>query len=85
MVQQRKKTLAIRSLVLVLLCTTLFAFSERIGVDSFTIYLNDELMLQEYVTPGAKVKDLLLTGIDAPSGGRPVIRRCHPEGMFPTL
>jgi hypothetical protein len=62
MVQQGKKTLAIRSLLLMVLCTTMFAFSERFGGDSFTIYLNDELLLREHVTAGATVKNLFLTG-----------------------
>ena len=63
--QNGKKTLAIRSLQLVVLCTTVFAFSERIGVDSFTIHLNNKLMLREYVTAEARVKNLHLTRADA--------------------
>lgn len=63
--QQEKRPLAIRSLLLVVLCSALFAFSEGTGVDSFTIYLNEKLMLQQYATPEAKVKKLFLANGDA--------------------
>src|SRR5687767_5064066 len=60
MLQNASKSLAIRSLALVALCATLFSFSAKIGGDSFTIYLNDKLMLQQYVTPDAGIKNFSL-------------------------
>lgn len=54
------KTLAIRSLALVAFCATLFSFSDKLGIDSFTIYLNDKLMLRENVRAEAGVKSFSL-------------------------
>lgn len=51
---------AIRSLGVLVLCATLFSFSEKIGVDSFTIYLNDKLLIRQYVTPEERVKTVAL-------------------------
>ena len=65
MIQTVSKALAIRSLVLVALCATLFSFSEKIGADSFTIYLNDKLILQQYVGSKEGVKSLSLKTSDA--------------------
>lgn len=60
MLQTGSKSLAIRSLVLVALCAALFSFSDKIGTDSFTIYLNDKLMIKQYVTQEASVKSFSL-------------------------
>ena len=50
MAQSIVKSLAIRSLALVALCATLFSFSEeKIGGESFTVYLNDKLLVKQYV------------------------------------
>lgn len=51
---------AIKSLGLVVLCATLFSFLPGPGGDSFTIYLNDKLMIREHVTPEASMKTLAL-------------------------
>jgi len=59
------KRSAIGSLVLVALCATLFSFSEKIGSDSFTIYLNDKLMIQQFITPETNVKSITLDVSDA--------------------
>ena len=60
MLQNASNPLAIRSLALVAMCATLFSFSAKIGGDSFTIYLNDTLMLQQHVTSDAGVKNFTL-------------------------
>ncbi|MEX2235113.1 MAG: hypothetical protein WD824_23320 [Cyclobacteriaceae bacterium] len=60
MLQNASKPLAIRSLALVAVCATLISFSAKIGGDSFTIYLNDKLMLQQDVTPDAGVRNFSL-------------------------
>ena len=41
-------------------CTALFSFSVKPGSDSFTIYLNNKLMIQQYVTRDEAVKNLVL-------------------------
>jgi hypothetical protein len=57
------KQAAIRSLVLVAVCATMFSFSP--GGDSFTIYLNDKVMIRQYVTPEASARTLALNEINA--------------------
>jgi hypothetical protein len=54
------KPLAVRSLVLTALCAMLFSFSVNPGADSFTIYLDNTLMLEQYVTRNAVTKTLPL-------------------------
>jgi hypothetical protein len=61
MIQKSSRSLAIRSLMLVALCATLFSFSEKMGGDSFTIYLDNNLMIQQHVTREAGVKSLPLS------------------------
>jgi hypothetical protein len=46
--------------MLIALSTVLFSFSEKIGSDSFTVYLNDKLLLQQYVSRDITVKSLPL-------------------------
>jgi len=60
MIKTGSKPLAIRSLVLVALCATLFSFSGETGMDNFTIYLNNKLLLKEYVLPEASLKSISL-------------------------
>lgn len=60
MIQRNRRPLAIRSLVLIALSAFLFSFSEKIGGDSYTIYLNDKLLLQEYVHGAKGVKSISL-------------------------
>jgi hypothetical protein len=55
-----RRPLAIRSLMLVALSTVLFSFSEKIGGDSFSVYLNDKLLLQQYVSRDVTVKSVSL-------------------------
>lgn len=52
---------AIRSLVLFTFCITLFAFSVRPGGDSFEIYVNDKLMLKEFVYGKPELKTIRLS------------------------
>ena len=63
--QDGSKRLAIRSLLLVVVCVALFSFSERTGGDTFAIYLNNKLLLKERVLPEATVKSLILNAGDA--------------------
>ena len=51
---------AIRSLAMIALCTTLFSFIPEPGVDSFTIYLNDKLLIRQHVTPEASANTVTL-------------------------
>lgn len=45
---------------MVAVCAALFSFSDKLGTDSFTIYLNDRLILSEYVRPETAVKSFSL-------------------------
>jgi len=42
----------IRTIVLLVLTTSLFAFSSNFGGDSYQIYLNKKLLVKEYVSTG---------------------------------
>lgn len=52
--------MAIRSLVLTALCATLFAFSVNPGTDSFSVYLDNTLLLEQYVSRNAVTKTIPL-------------------------
>jgi hypothetical protein len=56
--------------MLVALSATVLSFSARIGGDSFTIYLNDKLMIEQHVSSDADVKNLVLN----PGNARDVIK-----------
>jgi hypothetical protein len=43
------------------LCAALFSFSKRTGGDTFAIYLNNKVLLEERVLPEAAVKSLTLS------------------------
>jgi hypothetical protein len=60
MLKNNSRALAVRSLVLVALCTVLFSFSGEVGGESFTIHLNDKLVLQEHVSRETDVKNIHL-------------------------
>jgi hypothetical protein len=60
MVQFNRKSSLIRSLMLVMLCVMLFSFSAKKGGDSFTIHLNNKLLLQQFVLREEGVKTLTL-------------------------
>lgn len=49
------------SVILAVLSLMLFSFSNKIGGESFTIYLNDQLMIEQFVTRDATVKTLSLS------------------------
>jgi hypothetical protein len=55
-----RKPLAIRSLVLTALCALMFSFSVNPGGDSFSIYLDNTLMLEQHVSRNAVTKALPL-------------------------
>ena len=54
-------SLAIRSLVLVAFCATMFSFSANPGGDVFTISLNGKEMIKQFVHRDATVKNLSLS------------------------
>jgi hypothetical protein len=60
MLQRKNRALAIRSLMLVAVCMVLFSFSGEVGRESFEVYLNDKIILQEYVSREADVKSINL-------------------------
>jgi hypothetical protein len=60
MLHIKSKSLAIRSLVCVAMCATLFSFSAETGRDSFKVYLGDKLVLEEFVFAEANVKSFTL-------------------------
>ena len=63
MKKQNLKTLAIRSLVFTIVATALFSFSRVPGGDSYTIYMNDKLLIQHYVHKGENPKTISLAGV----------------------
>lgn len=54
------RTSVIRSLVLAVLTTTLLSFTENPGGDSFSIWLNDNLLHQQHITSKADPKTISL-------------------------
>lgn len=62
--QHGKGLLAIRSLVMIVLGTVLFSFSERVGGDHFSIHLNERLLLKVFVFEEKGVKNIALTSAD---------------------
>jgi hypothetical protein len=54
------KSAAIKCLLLVSLCTSLFSFSASKGGDSFEIYLDGKMAIQQYVTMQQGIKSLQL-------------------------
>lgn len=60
-----KGLLAIRSLVMIVLGTVLFSFSERVGGDHFSIHLNERLLLKVFVFEEKAVNNIALTSADA--------------------
>ena len=79
------KQLAMISLVLIVLSTALFSFSGSTGVESFTIHLNEKLMLREYVTPEAGVKTLNLSRGDAEGVLKVHYNHCGKTGIERSL
>lgn len=65
MKQHVRRSLAMRSLLAIVMGTVLFSFSERAGLDSFTIYLNNEVLVQDYMKPERVVRNLSLDAGDA--------------------
>lgn len=55
---------AIKCLLWIALCATLFSFSDM-GSDSYTIYLNKKVVVQEHVTRQASVPNVSLDQISA--------------------
>ena len=65
MKQRNAWLLVIGSLMLIPLSAILFAFSPAPGGDSFTIYLNDKLLVQQYVHADKSVKTISLYSVNA--------------------
>jgi hypothetical protein len=60
MVQQQGRSLAIASLILVALSATLFSFSSLPGGESFEIYVNNSMVVQQFVTRDGSLKSFIL-------------------------
>ena len=58
--QMKNKSGRMPALLLVACCAALFSFSSRKGGDSFEIYVNNKLVLQQYVMRNEGVKNLSL-------------------------
>jgi len=61
MLTRNPKALAIRLLTLAALVATLSSFSRFLGADSFKVYLNDNLIFEQYVTPETSVQAISLS------------------------
>lgn len=84
--QDGSKLLAIRSLSLIVLCVALFSFSKRTGGDTFAIYLNDKLLLQERVhAKEGTLKDIKLGLRDANAILKVNYSHCGQIGMERSL
>lgn len=53
--------LPVKALTILAICLTSFSFKAGKGTDSYKIYLNDKLILEQYVSNKFTVKDLQLT------------------------
>ena len=60
MVHTKSKYRMFRPLVFIAICTVLFSFAAKMGADSFEIYLNHQLVFQQYVSGQQEVKYLQL-------------------------
>jgi len=58
--QTKNKKPAVVAAVMLAFCSTLFSFSMPTGGDSFTIYLNNKMVLQQYIYKDKEVKTLSL-------------------------
>jgi hypothetical protein len=65
MKQRNAWLLVIGSLMLIPLSAILFSFAPAPGGDSFTIYLNDKLLVQQYVHADKSVKTISLYSVNA--------------------
>lgn len=61
MKRNNNNRVAAKVLVLLALCATLFSFSAYRGRDSFAIFLNDKLLLEQFVMPKEGVRTFELT------------------------
>jgi hypothetical protein len=69
------KSIAVKSLVLIIISTTIFSFSGKFGGDVFEIYLNNKLISQQFVTRHEAVKTLQLD--QTISEGRVIVNYSH--------
>jgi|SRR5690349_3247086 len=76
---------AIRSLTVLVLCAALFSFDERPGGDTFSIYLNEKLLLQQHVWLERGVKDISLAGTKATDVLRIQYSHCGKTGTARSL
>jgi hypothetical protein len=56
----KRKSAAIKCLLLISVCTTLFSFSAGKGGESFEIYLNGKMAIQQYVAMQKGIKSIQL-------------------------
>ena len=60
MFQRISKPAAFASFMMLVFSVILFSFSNKMGGDSFEVYINKKLVFQQYVTRGEAVKSLQL-------------------------
>jgi hypothetical protein len=75
MSQINSRSIAIKTIVLIAVCTIGFSFSGKSGGDVFEIYLNDKLISQQFVTRHEAVKTLQLD--QSVSDGQVIIHYSH--------
>jgi hypothetical protein len=76
-----RKPLAMRSLLAIVMGAALFSFSERPGVESFTIYLNDEVLVRDSMMPERVVRNISLEAGDPKDVLRVHYNHCGRTGM----
>jgi hypothetical protein len=75
MLRLNSKSIGVKSLVLIMISTTVFSFSGKFGGDVFEIYLNNKLISQQFVTKHEAVKTLQLD--QTVSDGRVIVNYSH--------
>jgi hypothetical protein len=85
MLQQQKRSFAVKLLILLALCTSLYSFSIYPGGESFSIYVNNSLVVQQHVTREATVKSFTLLEGSANDVLRVHYNHCGKIGKSKTL
>lgn len=75
------KASATRSLLLLAVGIILFSFTTNPGGDTFTIYLNDQLILRDVVLPASSVKTIALPPADVAAILKVHYSHCGKTGM----
>jgi hypothetical protein len=85
MTSVNRKRIFIQSLVWIVCCTALFSFSTHPGGDSFEIYVNNSMVIQQYVHRDVAVKNLSLQDASASDVIKVYYNHCGRVGTAKTI